>query len=369
VRETFVIMAGGTGGHVFPGLALADELRSAGYHVAWLGTEAGIESRLVPKAGYDLYFLPVSGVRGKGVLALLKAPLMIAKALFSAFSALRKIQPVAVVGFGGFAAGPGAIAAKLLGKPLLLHEQNSVLGTTNSILQHLADRRLEGFPDTFKKRKGTIFTGNPVRQDIVALLKTSQCNVEPAAGRSSCRILIVGGSRGARALNEQIPALIQRLSSESKVGLEVWHQTGDAERNATQKRYEQLGIEARVDAFIDVMAESYQWADLVVCRAGAMTVAELTLAACASVLVPFPFAIDDHQTKNARWLERNQAALLIPQANLSTEESYLSLLQLVNNSESRKSMAAAAAELSVIDSAQQVYQHCCQLARCEAASV
>ncbi|MFK8021112.1 MAG: glycosyltransferase, partial [Pseudomonadales bacterium] len=190
MRETFVIMAGGTGGHVFPGLALADELRTAGHHVAWLGTEAGIESRLVPKAGYDLYFLPVSGVRGKGVLALLKAPFMIAKALISAFVTLRKLQPAVVVGFGGFAAGPGAIAAKLQGKPLLLHEQNSVLGTTNSILQHLADRRLEGFPDTFKKRKGTFFTGNPVRQDIVALLKTPPSNAAPAKELSSCRILI-----------------------------------------------------------------------------------------------------------------------------------------------------------------------------------
>ncbi|MFK8021241.1 MAG: glycosyltransferase, partial [Pseudomonadales bacterium] len=225
-----------------------------------------------------------------------------------------------------------------------------------------------GFPDTFKKRKGTFFTGNPVRQDIVALLKTPPSNAAPAKELSSCRILIIGGSRGARALNEQMPALIQRLSSEAKGSVEVWHQTGDAERNATQNRYEQLGVEARVDAFIDVMAESYQWTDLVVCRAGAMTVAELTLAACASVLVPFPFAIDDHQTENGRWLERNHAALLIPQTNLSTEESYSSLLQLVNNSESRESMAAAAAELSVIDSAQQVYQHCCQLARCEASA-
>lgn len=363
MRETFVIMAGGTGGHVFPGLAVAEELTAAGYKVEWLGTEQGIEAKLVPGAGYQLHYLPVAGVRGKGLLTLLKAPFMIVSALISALRVLRQVQPVAVLGFGGFAAGPGAVAAKLLGKPLLLHEQNSVLGTTNAILQHIANRRLEGFPNTFAKRKGTYFTGNPVRRNITELLNQPRADAQPS---QSCQILVVGGSRGARALNEQVPALVARLNDQLSVPVTVWHQTGEAERDATLARYEALGIEARVDAFIEVMADSYQWADVVVCRAGAMTVAELTLAACASVLVPFPFAIDDHQTENARWLEKNKAALLVAQDELATDAGFDALRQLSSDRSQREQMANSAAALAVVDSAKQVFQHCHQLAHPEA---
>ncbi len=361
MSHTFVIMAGGTGGHVFPGLAIAAELAKAGHRVEWLGTKLGIESTLVPSAGFPLHCLPVSGVRGKGILALLKAPFMILVALFSALRILAKVKPSCVIGFGGFAAGPGAVAAKILFKPLVIHEQNAVLGTTNGILQSFANRRLEAFPGTFKKRKSTFYTGNPVRENIAELshdARTQQSGI--AATRN---ILVVGGSRGARALNEALPDLVLQCAKRLPDNILVRHQSGEADLESVRKAYKENAIAAEVSAFIDDMAEAYRWADLVVCRAGAMTVAELTAAGLPSVLVPFPFAIDDHQTENARWLEKNGAGVVMPQPELLKLSAIDLLSELMGDEQRLKAMAQAAASIAVLDSASQVADHCMQLAQ------
>ncbi|MEM8499534.1 MAG: undecaprenyldiphospho-muramoylpentapeptide beta-N-acetylglucosaminyltransferase [Pseudomonadota bacterium] len=358
MSETFVIMAGGTGGHVFPGLAVADELTAAGYRVEWLGTQAGIESRLVPDAGYTLHCLPVSGVRGLGVVTLLKAPLMITRSVYNAWKLLRKLRPVAVMGFGGFAAGPGAVAARLLGKPLILHEQNSVLGTTNGLLQYVASRRLEGFPNTFTRRRNTYLTGNPVRADIAAMPADKQHSHE-----GSLNILVVGGSRGARALNENLPLLLKQASRNSATAVSVCHQSGEQELASTRERYEALDcdLQFEVCAFLDNMAERYNWADIVVCRAGAMTVAELTAAGKPSLLVPFPYAIDDHQTENARWLADHSAGVLVPQSELLNETTIARLAALLESPQKRSAMAECAKQLAILDSASRVAQHCTEL--------
>lgn len=351
-------MAGGTGGHVFPGLAVADALSAAGYQVEWLGTEAGIESRLVPDAGYTLHCLPVSGVRGLGVVTLLKAPLMIARSVYSAWALLRKLRPVAVMGFGGYAAGPGAVAAKLLGKPLILHEQNSVLGTTNGLLQYVASRRLEGFPNTFTRRRNTYLTGNPVRADIAAMAKQKQ-----RTENGTVHILVVGGSRGARALNENLPLLLKEASKNSSASVSVCHQSGEQELASTKARYETLGggLQFEVRAFLDNMAERYCWADIVICRAGAMTVAELTAAGKPSLLIPFPYAIDDHQTENARWLADQSAGILVPQTELLSEATIGQLKELLASQEKRSAMAECAKKLAIVDSANRVVTHCTEL--------
>lgn len=358
MSKTFVIMAGGTGGHVFPGLAVADELKAAGYRIEWLGTQAGIESRLVPNAGYNLHCLPVSGVRGLGMVTLLKAPLMITRSVYNAWKLLRKLRPVAVMGFGGFAAGPGAVAAKLLGKPLILHEQNSVLGTTNRLLQYVASRRLEGFPDTFTRRRNTYLTGNPVRADIASVAANKQYS-----DTGKLKILVVGGSRGARALNENLPELLNKASKASAASVNVCHQSGEQELASTRKRYEALDcdLQFEVCAFLDNMAERYSWADIVVCRAGAMTVAELTAAGKPSLLVPFPYAIDDHQTENARWLSDQSAGVLVPQTDLLNEATVVRLAELLASPEKRSAMAEAAKQLAILDSASRVAQHCTEL--------
>ncbi len=358
MSHTFVIMAGGTGGHVFPGIALGNRLRDAGYEVQWLGTRAGIESRLVPEQGFTLHCIPVSGVRGKGLRALLLAPWMIFRSLWAAARILRQVKPAVVIGMGGFASGPGALVARLMGKPLVLHEQNSVLGTTNKLLQHIASVRLEGFPQTFSRRRNTFYVGNPVRKEI-AELSQHRAAAEPAEP-DSCRVLIVGGSRGARALNQLVPTILQHVTRKHSIELEIIHQSGDAEMQETQERYQANNLTAEVVAFIGDMAKAYQWADLVICRAGAMTVAELACAGVASVLVPFPYAIDDHQTENARWLERGGAGLLVPQTQLEEAETQERIATLLCGENKRSAMARAAAELAIHDSDQQVANHCRQ---------
>lgn len=369
MRKNIVIMAGGTGGHVFPGLAVAKLLAAAGYDIHWLGTAAGIESRLVPEAGYQLHVLPVSGIRGLGFKTLLGAPLMILRSLIRAYKVLRELRPIAVLGFGGFAAGPGAIAAKFLGSPLLLHEQNAVLGTTNAILQHLANRRLEGFPDTFSKRKATFYTGNPVRQEFQHSAEDASQSCAQERG-PNCRILIVGGSRGARALNQQLPELLHRIASDKHYTLHIIHQCGSQDRLETEGRYtamgmEGLGIKVEVVEFIDDMAAAYKASDLLICRAGAMTVAEISNVGVAAILVPFPFAIDDHQTENARWLQNHDAGVLLMQSALGEAEAIGLVEKLIGDSERRRQMAANAKALGIPDSAQNVAQHCLQAAGTE----
>ena len=305
---TVLVMAGGTGGHVFPALAVARRLQSQGVRVAWLGTPGGLEARLIPPTGIPLHFVPVQGLRGKGLAGWLPAPLVLARALVLALGALRRVSPDLVLGMGGYATGPGGIAAWLLGKPLVIHEQNAVPGLTNRWLARLANRVLEAFPGSFPAGRRACHTGNPVRAEVAAVAAPG----ERLANRAGpLRLLVLGGSQGARILNQVVPSAIAALADPAIV--EVRHQTGEHQLADTRTRYAAVGIDAAAVGFIEDMATAYGWADLVVCRAGALTVSELATVGAASVLVPFPHAVDDHQTRNGRYLADADAAVLIRQ--------------------------------------------------------
>jgi UDP-N-acetylglucosamine--N-acetylmuramyl-(pentapeptide) pyrophosphoryl-undecaprenol N-acetylglucosamine transferase len=305
---TVLIMAGGTGGHVFPALAIAQELQKQGISVYWLGTRRGLEARVVPEANIDIKYISINGLRGKGVLSLLAAPFKISLALWQAITIIRKLRPDAVVGLGGFVTGPGGVAAWLLRVPLLIHEQNAIAGLTNRWLAKLATTVMEAFPNTFSKNYHAIYTGNPLRANIIALNPSTPSN-------NPLHILIVGGSLGAKALNDTVPKALQQLNT----NIEVWHQTGNAHIESMEKAYDGVSFKTRIVAFIDDIAEAYQWADLVICRAGASTISELAQAGVASILIPYPYAVDDHQTSNAKFLSDNGAAILLPSKQLSVE--------------------------------------------------
>ncbi|CAK0779481.1 N-acetylglucosaminyl transferase [Gammaproteobacteria bacterium] len=319
-----LVMAGGTGGHVFPALAVAGELRTLGIEVVWMGTRAGLEARLVPEAGYPMEWVTVTGLRGKGPMSWVAAPWRLVRALGEALAAVRRVAPDVVLGMGGFATGPGGLAAWLLRRPLVIHEQNSVAGLTNRLLARLARRVLEAFPDTFPPGLGAVATGNPIRPEIAALATKPQgedSTQEEAAGEEvggrPWRLLVLGGSQGAAALNAVLPAALARLPAQ--VRPEVWHQSGARLLEQTQVAYREAGVMGRIEPFIADMAVAYRWAELVVCRAGALTVAEVAAAGVAAVLVPYPYAVDDHQTYNARLLVNAGAAILLPQRELSPE--------------------------------------------------
>ena len=306
-----MIMAGGTGGHVFPALAVADYLRAKGIPLFWLGTTRGIENRVVPEQGIELLTVRVSGVRGKGISSKLVAPVKIFIAILQALSICIRRRPAAALGMGGFASGPGAIAAWLLRIPLLIHEQNKVAGTTNRILSRFAVKVMQGFPDTFKAGARVVTTGNPVRREIVDLPVTK---ITRTPDRRN--VLVLGGSQGAQQLNQVVPLGLNRLQRRLKVN--VWHQCGEKNRIETGRLYAGLQLDqVRIDPFITDMASAYGWADIAICRAGALTIAELCAAGLASILIPFPYAIDDHQTANARYLSDAGAALLLPENELT----------------------------------------------------
>jgi len=340
-----MVMAGGTGGHIFPALAVAQVLRERGVPVAWLGAHGAMETRLVPQHGFEIDTLPVAGVRGKGALTLLAAPFRLARAVVAARAVLRRRRPRAVIGFGGFASGPGGVAAWLTGVPLLVHEQNRAPGMTNRALAKLARRTLSGFPGAFEREEAV---GNPVRESIAALPAPGQ----RLAGREGpLRLLVLGGSQGARALNEALPVALAALPG---IEVEVRHQCGEKLRGEAERAYADAGVDARVDAFIDDMAAAYAWADLVVCRAGASTLAELCAVGVGSVLVPFPAAVDDHQTRNAEYLAGHGAALLLRQdAELATNLQG-ALRALAAAPARRLAMAQAARALARTDAAERI---------------
>ena len=306
-----MIMAGGTGGHVFPALAVAAELRERGAEVFWLGTRQGLEAKLVPAAGINMEWVSVSGLRGKGAAAWLLAPWRLLWAALQVLAVMLRQRPVVVLGMGGFVTGPGGVMTWLLRKPLVIHEQNAIAGLTNRLLAPLAQRVLEAFPGTFHGKHVT-HTGNPVRRAIADLPVPEQ---RFAARSGALRLLVLGGSLGARALNEVVPAVLAQLSSHP----EVWHQAGARNLDETLEHYRAAAVTARVEPFIDDMAAAYGWADLVLCRAGALTVAELAAAGVGAVLVPYPHAVDDHQTRNAAYLSDAGAAVVIQQRELSRE--------------------------------------------------
>jgi len=352
-----LIMAGGTGGHVFPALAVARQLMHEDARVVWFGTPASFESRLIPAAGIPFYEVPVKGLRGKGWLGWLKAPFALAGALLVALRALKKLSPDLVLGMGGYATGPGGVAARLLGKPLIIHEQNAVPGLTNRLLARIATRVLEAIPGSFPASRRASHTGNPVREEVARVAAPEQ----RLAGRSGpLRLLVLGGSQGARILNEVVPRAVAGLADARIV--EVWHQTGEAHLQDTRKRYREAGIEAEVMAFIDDVADAYEWADLVVCRAGALTVSELAVAGVASVLVPYPYAVDDHQTRNGLSLANADAALLIHQNELNATRLGGLLAEFHGARDRLLSMAVAARRLGIPDATRRVSDCCLELA-------
>jgi UDP-N-acetylglucosamine--N-acetylmuramyl-(pentapeptide) pyrophosphoryl-undecaprenol N-acetylglucosamine transferase len=348
-----MIMAGGTGGHVFPALAVADHLRALGWRVVWLGARTGMEATLVPKHGYEMAWVRFSGLRGKGLLAKLLLPLNLLVAFWQALRALQAQRPDVVLGMGGYIAFPGGMMAALLGRPLAVHEQNSIAGLANRVLAGVADQVLVAFPNALRN---ATFVGNPVREAIARIAPPAERFAER---HGPLRILVVGGSLGAAALNDIVPRGLAHLPAESRPV--VTHQSGAKHVDELRANYARAGVAAAAVAFIDDMAQAYADADLVICRAGATTVAELAAAGVASILVPFPFAVDDHQTTNARYLADAGAGVLVQQRDLTPE----ALAEIVRgfSRERLLGMATKARALGKPDATRAVAAACMELAR------
>jgi len=350
-------MAGGTGGHVFPGLAVADELRGRGWQVVWMGARSGLEARLVPERGYAMEWIRAAALRGKGLAATLLLPFNLLAGFWQSARAIFRIRPDVVLGMGGYVAFPGGMMASLLARPLAVHEQNAVAGLANRVLAGVAGKSMVAFPDALKNAE---WTGNPVRADITAIAGPA----ERYAGRSGpLRLLVVGGSLGAQALNEAVPKALALISE--GVRPSVVHQAGEKNLAALKSSYQSSGVRGELVAFIEDMAKRYTEADLVICRAGAMTVAELAAAGMASVLVPFPHAVDDHQTANARFLADKGAAILLPQEKLNPQ-SLANLIRALDR-EALLAMAKKARSLGKPDAAKVVADRCVALAGGKAA--
>lgn len=350
--KSVVIMAGGTGGHVFPGLALAEALQAHHWKVSWLGTRRGIEARVVPAAGIAIHYLDIKGVRGRGLLELVKTPFRILRAIVQVRRWFAQQRPDLVVGLGGYAAGPGGIAAWTMGIPLVIHEQNARAGSTNKILSRFANKVLVAFDHALPNAS---CIGNPVRKTIVAL--TSQTKpLQPGP----LHLLVLGGSLGAKAINELMPKALANMPAEERPA--VIHQTGEGHLEAAKQHYRDAGVTADVVAFIEDMAEALQWADLVVCRAGALTVAELACAGVASVLIPFPHAIDDHQTANAQWLVVRGAAILHQQKDLNDKMLTRTIADLLGDKTRLSQMGQAAHALAKPHATEQFATLCLEVA-------
>ncbi|HET6603833.1 MAG TPA: undecaprenyldiphospho-muramoylpentapeptide beta-N-acetylglucosaminyltransferase [Xanthomonadaceae bacterium] len=350
-----MILAGGTGGHIFPGIAVAQALRARDVPVVWLGSRRGLETELVPRAGFELETIEVSALRGRGPLGWLQAPLMLWRALRQSLAQIRRHRPRSVLSLGGFAAGPGGVAARLARVPLLVHEQNRVPGFTNRVLARLACRVMAGFPDAFPAGRAE-WVGNPVRSTIAALAPPRQ----RMAGRTDApRLLVLGGSQGARALNLAVPQVLSGLG----FAVQVRHQCGARHLEATRAAYAGAGFQADVQPFLEDMAAAYGWADLVLCRAGALTLAELAAAGCAALLVPFPHAVDDHQTGNARFLVERGAAELVAESGQLADALRDRLAVLLPDRERLLSMATLAREAARPDAAERVARRCLEVAQ------
>ena len=330
-----MIMAGGTGGHIFPALAVAHSMRDAGWRVVWLGNPDGMEARLVPQHGFEMVNLKFAALRGKGLLRKLLLPVNLLKGFWQAQKAIRQVQPNVVLGMGGYITFPGGMMASLLGKPLVVHEQNSVAGLANRVLAGVADRIVTGFPDVLKKG---VWAGNPVRPEIAKIAPPAERFAERTG---ALRVLVIGGSLGALALNEMVPKGMALLGESEQP--QIVHQAGEKHIEGLKANYAAVGVQAHCVSFIEDMAGAYEWADLVICRSGALTVAELAAAGVASILVPFPHAVDDHQTGNAKFLVNVGGAFLLPQTELTPESIALirnySRGQLLEMAEKARSLA------------------------------
>lgn len=352
-KATALVMAGGTGGHIFPGLAVAEALRERGWRVHWLGNQSGMEGRLVPPRGFAFESIDFGGVRGKGPLTLALLPLRLLKAFWQSIQVVRRVQPDVIIGLGGYITFPAGMMGVLLGKPLVLHEQNSVAGLANKVLAGVADRVYTAFPGAIKQG---LWVGNPLRATFLQQAQPAQ----RFAGRSGpLHLLVVGGSLGAKALNEVVPRALALIPAERRP--QVIHQSGATQIDALRANYAAAGVQAELTPFIEDTARAFAEADLIVCRAGASTVTELAAVGAAAVFVPFPAAVDDHQTSNARFLVDQGAGLLLPQKEL-TPERLAELLQNLDRGTLLR-WAEQAQGLAQTEAAAQVVAACEELAR------
>ena len=353
VARSILVMAGGTGGHIFPGLAVAECLRKQGWSVSWMGNPSGMEYRLVPAKGFVFEGVQFSGLRGKGMLTKLLMPFRLVRAMMQSWKILRRLRPSVVLGMGGYITFPGGLVSYLMGRPLVLHEANSVAGSANRVLARFADRVLTGFPQTLEHGQ---WVGNPIRESFEAL---GDCKARYAMRQGPLHLLVVGGSLGAAALNGVVPEALALLPDDQRPN--VMHQTGEQHLEAVNKKYQQLGVRGELRSFIDDMATAYAKADLVICRSGAMTVSEISAAGVAACFVPFPHAIDDHQTANARFLSDAKAAILMPQTEL--DAAALATLILGLRREDLAEMASKAQALAKFRATEEVASICAECAR------
>jgi len=326
-----MVMAGGTGGHVFPALAVAKELQSQGVQITWLGTRRGLEAKVIPENGIDIEWVSVEGLRGKGALSLLFAPFKLIRAMWQSAKVIRRVKPDCILGMGGFVAGPGGLAGKLMGCPLIVHEQNAVAGLTNQALAKIANRVMSGFDNVEGLPKSSVWVGNPVRVDIASLGSSesvSKDNGVGVIGDAHINVLIIGGSQGAHSFNQRLPAVFGALANSR---LHIWHQSGRDRSEAVIKGYSESNVKAKVTDFIDNMAEAYQWADVLICRAGAMTVAECCAAAKPALLVPYPFSAGDHQIKNAQVMVDAGAGVMVMNKKISSMLMQNALIELLES--------------------------------------
>lgn len=348
-----LIMAGGTGGHIFPGLAVADSLIGQGVTVRWLGARGGMECQQVPKAGIPLDVVDISGLRGKGLARWIIMPWKLLRAVFQAFRLLGAHRPACAVSFGGYAAGPGGLAARLRGIPLLVHEQNRIPGMTNRVLAKMARKVLQAFPGTWDEKLDPVSCGNPVRKAVVDLASPS---IRMADRKGAIRVLVTGGSQGARALNLLVPEALAALPS--GLDFEIKHQAGKGRKQETEKSYGEPRYPVEITEFIVDMAAAFAWADIVICRSGALTVSELAAAGIASILVPFPHAVDDHQTRNAEFLVESGAAVVMQESDTDAHSLSSVLGDLMSDRQKLVGMAERARAVSVPDSAERVAGLC-----------
>ncbi len=365
---TLLVMAGGTGGHIFPGLAVAEELKSKGWNIHWLGTADRMEADIVPAYGFKISFISISGLRNKSLLTWLKLPFKLINSLLQALSVIRKIKPDVVLGMGGYASAPGGLAAWLMNKPLVVHEQNAAAGLTNRLLARIATKLCCAFPNAFKQNISAQVVGNPLRASIGKC--TTQDENDKEATKGSSNILVIGGSLGAQVLNQTVPesfAKLVKISSSHSESLpfNIWHQTGKGKQQSVIDAYNQqyLANEAvRVTEFIDDIASAYQWADVVICRAGALTVSELAMAAKPAIFVPLPHAVDDHQTKNAQYLVSRGGAVLIKQNDLTSDVLAKQLSELFSEPQILQHMVQSAFAAADAKATNKVADICQQLA-------
>jgi UDP-N-acetylglucosamine--N-acetylmuramyl-(pentapeptide) pyrophosphoryl-undecaprenol N-acetylglucosamine transferase len=350
MKKSILIAAGGTGGHVFPGLALAQAFQARGYQVTWLGTKKGIEAKVIPHTDIPIDFLHVTGLRGKGLISWVFAPFKLCRALIQTYQIFKYRKPDLVMGLGGFVSGPAGIIAWITRTPYVLHEQNAVAGMTNRCLAPIARHVFSSFPDAFKPATKVIMTGNPVRAEILALPEpTLRFNEHTGP----LRILVLGGSQGALRLNEVLPEALSQLNRP----ITVWHQCGESSYEKTVQAYRAFNIEHRVAKFIDDMAQAYAWADLVVCRAGATTIAELIAAGLGAILIPYPYAVDDHQTQNGLYLVKADAAVMMMQKDLSASVLAGKIKELGQREHCLR-MAIAAKSIYLGEAVTQIINHC-----------